>query len=306
MEDIEKLAEEAYKKFYKLNEETDACFGDCDSTDVKVCDHTGHGCGLWEIHARKCVEILEEFLGYKAAQSTPVMKTKKVKCNCPCHKNPNMKHIVACCENGYIEVPDFYPEKKEAAQSTQSNVLSGHIELPQGILTNRVEVAAQSTEAQLQKEIERLSNIIADYDTKEIPKKVAAQSTPVPGKDLRSIAFDAFKYAVNAYRMYPDNKHTFNDYWESMGKTYAASLEAAQSTEAAEDKPFGENLGRILYGKPQEAEAGGEDEDILWKEVANYVYKNSGRHILRSENIDQLKKQFIIKRRLHRRTNLEI
>lgn len=28
---------------------------------------------------------------------------RKVKCHCPCHKNPGMVHIQACCQNGYRE-----------------------------------------------------------------------------------------------------------------------------------------------------------------------------------------------------------
>lgn len=34
------------------------------------------------------------------------MKTKRVRCSCPCHKNPNIKHVMSCCQKGYVEIPD--------------------------------------------------------------------------------------------------------------------------------------------------------------------------------------------------------
>lgn len=37
-------------------------------------------------------------------------------------------------------------------------------------------------------------------------------------EQARLIAYEAWKSAANAYRMYPDNKHTFDDYWENYGK----------------------------------------------------------------------------------------
>lgn len=37
-----------------------------------------------------------------------------VKCQCDCHRNPEIKHVVACCVNGWIEteMPEFYTPKK--------------------------------------------------------------------------------------------------------------------------------------------------------------------------------------------------
>jgi len=32
---------------------------------------------------------------------------QKVKCNCPCHKDKNVKHVRPCCENGYITLPKY-------------------------------------------------------------------------------------------------------------------------------------------------------------------------------------------------------
>jgi hypothetical protein len=29
----------------------------------------------------------------------------KIKCSCPCHRNKGIKHVIPCCENGYIEIP---------------------------------------------------------------------------------------------------------------------------------------------------------------------------------------------------------
>lgn len=31
-------------------------------------------------------------------------KTTRVKCNCSCHRNPGVKHVVECCDNGWIEI----------------------------------------------------------------------------------------------------------------------------------------------------------------------------------------------------------
>ena len=31
----------------------------------------------------------------------------KIKCNCPCHTDPNFKHIQPCCKGGYIEFPEL-------------------------------------------------------------------------------------------------------------------------------------------------------------------------------------------------------
>lgn len=41
-----------FDRYYKLNEATDACFGFCDKEPISVCDHTGHGCGLWKTYAK--------------------------------------------------------------------------------------------------------------------------------------------------------------------------------------------------------------------------------------------------------------
>ena len=34
--------------------------------------------------------------------------------------------------------------------------------------------------------------------------------------DGRIIAYAAWRAAADAFRMYPDNKHTFSDYWETV------------------------------------------------------------------------------------------
>lgn len=42
----------------------------------------------------------------------------KVRCHCPCHTNPNIEHVVACCNNGWIEdgieIKDESPIKEES------------------------------------------------------------------------------------------------------------------------------------------------------------------------------------------------
>lgn len=32
-------------------------------------------------------------------------KPERVKCQCPCHKHRVIKHVVPCCDNGWIELP---------------------------------------------------------------------------------------------------------------------------------------------------------------------------------------------------------
>lgn len=41
------------------------------------------------------------------------MKTERVKCTCPCHQDPSVKHVDACCEDGYIEMPVLTEEMKQ-------------------------------------------------------------------------------------------------------------------------------------------------------------------------------------------------
>lgn len=57
----------------------------------------------------------------------------------------------------------------------------------------------------------------------------------------RLIAFNAFKFAANAYRMYPDNKHSFTDYWSDLGEKETEKLVAAQQFKPS--LPVGEGGG---------------------------------------------------------------
>lgn len=56
----EEKAKELYLKFYTPFSESDTCFGYCDAENVTVCDHTGHGCGLWKKYAKQCTFIAVE------------------------------------------------------------------------------------------------------------------------------------------------------------------------------------------------------------------------------------------------------
>jgi len=40
----------------------------------------------------------------------------KIKCNCPCHRDPNFKHVTACCTGGYVELPDFVKDPSDTPQ----------------------------------------------------------------------------------------------------------------------------------------------------------------------------------------------
>ena len=65
MTSSEKKARELVEKYHKLNWDTDTCFGDCeDATAKHICTNTGHGCGLWKVHAKAaaiiCVDEIME------------------------------------------------------------------------------------------------------------------------------------------------------------------------------------------------------------------------------------------------------
>lgn len=32
-------------------------------------------------------------------------KPERVKCKCHCHVDKNVKHVIPCCDNGWIELP---------------------------------------------------------------------------------------------------------------------------------------------------------------------------------------------------------
>lgn len=62
MIDAKTAAKELVEEHRKLNVETDVCFGDCESQPYSVCTHTGHGCGLWLVHAKKSALISVEII----------------------------------------------------------------------------------------------------------------------------------------------------------------------------------------------------------------------------------------------------
>lgn len=35
------------------------------------------------------------------------MQIPKIHCPCACHKGNNIKHVMACCDNGFITIPEF-------------------------------------------------------------------------------------------------------------------------------------------------------------------------------------------------------
>ncbi len=39
-------------------------------------------------------------------------------------------------------------------------------------------------------------------------------------EQVRQIAWIAWKGAANAHRLYPDNKHTFTEYWDAAKEQY--------------------------------------------------------------------------------------
>ena len=51
-------AKELYNKNYRLFQNTDTCFGDCDEEYKKGnCTNSGHGCGVWFNLSKQCALI---------------------------------------------------------------------------------------------------------------------------------------------------------------------------------------------------------------------------------------------------------
>lgn len=50
-----------------------------------------------QIEDKEYEQKLKKYLGSK-------VKTKLVRCDCPCHQTPGMMHIISCCHNGFIEI----------------------------------------------------------------------------------------------------------------------------------------------------------------------------------------------------------
>lgn len=38
------------------------------------------------------------------------METPKILCPCACHRGAYIKHIMACCNNGFVEIPALEPD----------------------------------------------------------------------------------------------------------------------------------------------------------------------------------------------------
>lgn len=36
-----------------------------------------------------------------------IQKADRIKCGCPCHIHTDITHVVECCENGYVELPEW-------------------------------------------------------------------------------------------------------------------------------------------------------------------------------------------------------
>ena len=61
-----------------------------------------------------CCDTCDRYTEVAILHDTPEKKITKVKCNCSCHRNPGVKHVVECCDNGWIEVE--VPEKEETQE----------------------------------------------------------------------------------------------------------------------------------------------------------------------------------------------
>lgn len=55
------------------------------------------------------------------------METKKVKCHCPCHRNKGIKHVMACCDNGWIEIPISLESQEEVNKISSNLSVSGSL-----------------------------------------------------------------------------------------------------------------------------------------------------------------------------------
>ncbi len=67
---------------------------------------------------------------------------------------------------------------------------------------------------------------------------------------IKQIASIAWKGAANAFRMYPNNKHTFTDYWSAAESQFKDFIEKKQPKEPREEEYFGiENLTNLVFGE---------------------------------------------------------
>lgn len=48
---------------------------------------------------------------------------------------------------------------------------------------------------------------------------------------IKEIAYKAWRSAADAYRMYPENKHTFSEYWRLTEEQYGLDLKISQVKE---------------------------------------------------------------------------
>jgi hypothetical protein len=51
-------------------------------------------------------------------------------------------------------------------------------------------------------------------------------------QQAKEIAWAAWQSAANAYRMYPNNNHTFTDYWDNLGKDNFSKMPPPESLQA--------------------------------------------------------------------------
>lgn len=56
------------KKIEEILSETDTCFGYCE--DVKECGHTGHGCYLWKVYAKRIDALLNSERNAQVSDTT--------------------------------------------------------------------------------------------------------------------------------------------------------------------------------------------------------------------------------------------
>ena len=67
-------------------------------------------------------------------------KEPKLRCTCVCHSNPNISHVMACCENGYIVSPFSGNLKENINKDIDLEAVNKTIELQKEMIKRMKEV----------------------------------------------------------------------------------------------------------------------------------------------------------------------
>jgi len=95
----------------------------------------------------------------------------KIRCHCPCHKNPGIIHIAACCKNGWIEMNKktiAIPLPKECCSICGSELVGGNCKRCTEKLCKPF---PEQQDIPMDKEkADKVAEFISEYEKKDFPK----------------------------------------------------------------------------------------------------------------------------------------